>query len=440
MASRAWIAILCGALLPLGGTQSHAGKPQSGALKAQRDAGRRVFEKIWGPTEGLGPLFNTRSCISCHLNAGRGAPPSGPSGQSDSMTIKLGVLPASEAEASNLLTRIISSFPEPNYGHQLQTRSVGGQASEGTFTTVYRAVKMQLSDGTLTLREPVISLKTAGQVKLAPGALASPRIANSLFGLGLLEVIADEDILAKADVQDRDGDGISGKPNMIRDASTLKVKLGRFGWKAGQPSVRQQNAAAFALDIGLSTSLFPKPSGDCTTRQSHCVTATGTSGPEVNDTLLDALTAYIGGLAVPTPGEKSTPSNATGQALFQRAGCPGCHTPSFTTVSSPAIPKHLRGQNISPYTDLLLHDMGDGLADKFLEGDADYWEWRTPPLWGIGRNTEINGNGYYLHDGRARTLLEAIMWHGGEAKKAQEAVAGMTRTERDQLIAFLKSI
>ncbi|NNF79945.1 MAG: c-type cytochrome [Rhizobiales bacterium] len=440
MGHRVWRAALSGALLTLVGAQAHAVEPQSDVQGAQFEAGRKVFEKIWGPSEGLGPLFNTRSCVSCHLNAGRGAPPSGPAGHSDSMTIKLGVLPASEAEANKLLTRIISSFPEPVYGHQLQTRSVEGQASEGTFTAAYRAVKVQLSDGSITLREPVFTLKTAEPGKLTPGTLTSPRIANSLFGLGLLEAIADEDILAKADVQDRDGDGISGKPNMIRDASTLKVKLGRFGWKAGQPTVRQQNAAAFALDIGLSTSLFPKPSGDCTPQQSSCVKLSGGPGPEISDTLLDALTAYIGSLPVPAPGGDSVPDLAAGQALFHKAGCAGCHTPSFTTATDQTIPEHLRGQKISPYTDLLLHDMGDGLADTFLEGDADYWEWRTPPLWGIGRNTEINGNGFYLHDGRARTLLEAIMWHGGEAKKAQEAVASMTSMERDQLIAFLKSI
>ena len=432
--------LLGGTILVLAGLQLHAAEIKSETRRAQFDAGQKIFDKIWGPAEGLGPLFNTRSCKSCHLNGGRGAPPNTASGHSDSMTIKLGVLPASEAEASKLLTRIISSFPEPTYGQQLQTRSIKGHTSEGTFTATYRDVEVELSDSVLTLREPVISLNTSQSSKLTPGALISPRIANSLFGLGLLEAIADEDILANADVEDRNKDGISGKPNQVREVSTSKVKLGRFGWKAGQPSVRQQNAAAFALDIGLSSALFPNPSGDCTAEQQSCLNTPRTPGSEVSDVVLDALTVYLSSLPVPASKKPASQDARAGEALFHKAGCAACHVPSYVTSSSPAVPEHLRGKKISPYTDLLLHDMGDGLADNFLEGDADYWEWRTPPLWGIGRNGEVNGNSFYLHDGRARTLLEAIMWHGGEAKGAQQAVAQMTRKERDQLIAFLNSL
>ncbi len=404
------------------------------------EAGRKVFERIWGPAEGLGPLFNTRSCVSCHLNGGRGAPPSEAGTPSDSMTVKLGVLPASEAEAAKLLTRIISSFPEPAYGHQLQTRGLKGHTPEGTFTVTWRPVEVQLSDTTVTLRQPVFSINAPGHGAFTPGGLTSPRIANSLFGLGLLDAISAEDILANADVEDEDGDGISGKPNMVRDAKTGKVRLGRFGWKAGQPTVRQQNAAAFALDMGLSTSLFPNPSGDCTAKQTKCFSAPGTTGPEVSDAVLDALTAFTSDLAPPKPPKAAAIDISAGKELFLQAGCAGCHTPSHTTRKDDGVPAPLRGKTIAPYTDLLLHDMGDELADTFLEGDADYWEWRTPPLWGIGRNGEINGNGFYLHDGRARTLLEAILWHGGEGRQARDAVAAMTRKERDQLIAFLNSL
>lgn len=421
-------------------SESHANTPLPEGQKASFEKGRAVFEKIWGPGEGLGPHFNTRSCQSCHLNGGRGAAPTGSETMSDSMTIKLGVLPGSETEASKLLTRIISSFPEPTYGHQLQTRSNGDLKAEGTFSVVYRSVDVQLSDGPLQLQQPELSVKANGHGTLTPGALTSPRIANSLFGLGLLEAIPAADILANADVEDKDGDGISGKPNMIRDVVTQKVILGRFGWKAGQPSVRQQNAAAFALDIGVSSSVFPKPSGDCTALQSACMSSIGQTDPEVSDGLLEALTTYVSNLPVPQGEVAQTADLAAGEKLFSQSGCAACHTPSFTTSSEPDVPAHLRGKTIAPYTDLLLHDMGDGLADKFLEGDADYWEWRTPPLWGIGQNAKINGNQFYLHDGRARTLLEAIMWHDGEGRASKDAVARMTAQERDQLLTFLNSL
>ncbi|MEM8644857.1 MAG: di-heme oxidoredictase family protein [Pseudomonadota bacterium] len=382
-------------------------------LASQVDTGEQVFNKIWGPDEGLGPHFNTSSCVSCHLNGGRGAPPTEAGAPSDSTTIKLGVLPASETEAGKLLTRVISSFPEPIYGHQLQTHTTDGSAPEGTFTVTYRDRQVQLSDATITLREPVLSVSATGRGAVTPGVLTSPRIANSLFGLGLLEAIPEKDILAKADVEDEDGDGISGKPNMIRDAVSGKILLGRFGWKSGQPTVRQQNAAAFSLDMGLTTSLFLK----------------GGNTPEVSDPVLDALTAFTNTL--PVPKGQPSPDAEAGKRLFHEAGCAACHTPTHTTKD---------GTTIHPYTNLLLHDMGDELADRFLEGDADYWEWRTPPLWGIGRNSDVNGNGFFLHDGRARTLLEAILWHGGEGKKARDAVAAMTARERDQLIAFLNSL
>ncbi len=427
---------LGGALAALVFVQAFTAAHSAETSSDQIAAGQSVFKKIWGPSDGLGPHFNTRSCQSCHLNGGRGAAPTRSNRHSDSMTLKLGMLPASEVEASKLLTRIISSFPEPTYGHQLQTRSLGDN-TEGTFSVTYQDVEVRLSDDTVTLKQPILTVNAPGH---AQGMLTSPRIANSLLGLGLLEAIPEQSILAKADIQDLDKDGISGKPNMIRDVASSKVRLGRFGWKAGQPSIRQQNAAAFALDIGLSTSLFPKNGGDCTPIQPGCTGPETPQTPEVSDQLLDALTAYISTLGVTEPKKSRRPEVVDGERLFRKAGCDACHTPKFTTSSDPNLPEHLRNKQIAPYSDLLLHDMGDGLADNFLEGDADYWEWRTPPLWGISKNADINGNNFYLHDGRARTLLEAILWHGGEAQAARDAVAKMTRQQRERLIAFLRSI
>ncbi len=424
-------------------TSSSADETPPRALQPSFEEGRKIFEKIWGPDEGLGPHFNTRSCRSCHLNGGRGAAPSGPNNPSDSMTVKLGVLPASEVEASKLLTRIISSFPEPKYGQQLQPRSLDGLSGEGGFTITYRPREVQLVGKTLTLRAPILTLNADGHGKLTPGALTSPRIANSLFGLSLLEAIPAADILAKVDVEDSDGDGVSGKPNMVRDRLTNEVRLGRFGWKAGQPTVRQQNAAAFALDLGLSSSLFPEPSGDCTVQQRACRDAARNPSPEVSDRLLDALTTYIGNLPVP----KSTggvPSDIkAGQKLFGEAGCAACHTPSFTTSSDPALPAHLRGKTIAPYTDLLLHDMGPDLADGLNFGVPQFsvldpfqtgHEWRTQPLWGVSLTAP------FLHDGRAETLEQAIEMHGGEAEASRDLFLGLTPVERADIIEFLEHL
>ncbi len=390
--------------------------------------GEALFVKSWTPAEGLGPLFNTSSCFSCHVSGGRGRPTEGSAKLSPATTVKIGVLPGSETEAQKLLKRTISSFPEPAYGQQLQIRAIKGHSAEGTMTVRYEPLEVALNGGdTVTLQKPVYEYSDLTKGPATPGALFSPRIANPLFGLLALEAIPEERILALADREDGNGDGISGKPNRIKDRVTGKIELGRFGWKAGQPTIRQQNAAAFALDMGLSTTIFPAPEAD----------AGISSGPEVSDAQLSALTKFTAKIPVPAADRAA---DSPGRKLFGKAGCAACHMPNHTLPDTEAVPKQLRGKTIWPYTNMLLHDLGDGLADNFLEGDADYWEWRTPPLWGIGQTEAVNGNGFYLHDGRARTLLEAILWHGGEAKSSMQAVVDMTRKERADLLAFLNSL
>lgn len=350
---------------------------------------------------------------------------------SPTTTVKVGLLPGSEQEAQKLLSRAISSFPEPQYGQQLQTAAVFGHRAEGTMHVRYEPVPIALNDGeTVVLRKPVYEYAGLTEGKITPGALFSPRIASPLFGLAQLAAIPEERLLALADEADRDGDGISGKPNRILNRTTGQIELGRFGWKAGQPTIRQQNAAAFALDMGLSTTVFPRPEAD----------GRKTAASEVSDSDLMALTAFTAAIPLPLKTEHQGADVRKGQALFAKAGCASCHTPSHVLGDTPDVPVHLRGKTVWPYTNMLLHDMGDELADNFLEGDADYWEWRTPPLWGIGQAAENNGNAFFLHDGRARTLLEAILWHGGEGEKARQAVTDMTRNERDALIAFLKTL
>ncbi len=264
-----------------------------------------------------------------------------------------------------------------------------------------------------------------------------------MIGLGLLEAIHEADILARADVDDADGDGISGKPSWVRDHHGQRA-LGRFGWKASTPSVLEQSAGAFSGDIGISTPLQPDPWGECTATQTACRQApTGVQphlgNTEAPDPVLDLVTFYGRNLAVPARRDVENSTVLAGKALFYQAGCAGCHTPKYVTRRDAAQKGHAF-QLIWPYTDLLLHDMGEGLADGQTVGDATGREWRTPPLWGIGLTETVNGHTYFLHDGRARNLLEAILWHGGEARTARDRVVAMTADERSALLRFLESL
>jgi len=263
----------------------------------------------------------------------------------------------------------------------------------------------------------------------------SARVAPPLVGLGLLERIPSAAIEALADPDDRDANGISGRVNRVRDAASGASSLGRFGWKAGQPSVRQQVAAAFHGDLGITSSLFPE--SPCTPVQVACAKAPDGGTPELTDALLDLVTFYARTLGVPA---RRNPSTARpGEALFRKIGCADCHVERFVTGPAPDLPL-LAEQEIHPYTDLLLHDMGEGLADGRPEFAADGREWRTPPLWGIGLVHAVSRHTRFLHDGRARNLEEAILWHGGEAEKARRAYTALERSERDQLLFFLDTL
>jgi CxxC motif-containing protein (DUF1111 family) len=252
------------------------------------------------------------------------------------------------------------------------------------------------------------------------------------------------DILAAADPEDRDGDGISGRPNRVWSIERNGVALGRFGWKAGQPTVLQQSAEAFAGDIGIGSWVVPRAFGDCTPAQQVCRNAPQGGTPqapdeEINRKLLDLVAFYARNLAVPARRDAADPDLVAGKQVFTAIGCASCHTPSHVTGDTSPDP-HLRGQRIWPYTDLLLHDMGEGLSDGRPEGLADGREWRTAPLWGIGLTEVVNGHTFFLHDGRARNLTEAILWHGGEAERARDAFASLPREDRERLLAFVNSL
>ncbi|MDZ7851277.1 MAG: di-heme oxidoredictase family protein [Halomonas sp.] len=257
-----------------------------------------------------------------------------------------------------------------------------------------------------------------------------------MIGLGLLEAIPAERITERADPEDRDGDGISGRINRVWDEERGETVMGRFGWKAGQPSVEQQNLRAFADDMGLTSSLFPHT--DCMPSQDCAVLPHGGS-PEVSDEIADFVAFYASSLAVPKRRQMEDPRVVAGAETFNTLGCAACHTPRQRTAADAARPE-LADQTLWPYSDLLLHDMGEGLADGRPEFEATGREWRTPPLWGIGLAQKVNPQAGFLHDGRARTLEEAILWHGGEAGPAAAGYRALSTSSRHDLLRFLESL
>ncbi len=373
---------------------------------------------------GLGPVYNNTSCVSCHPRDGRGRPPV-PGDGGSSMLFRISV----PGEASDG-----GPMPVPGFGGQLQDRGTFGIEPEGTITLAYTDSAATFSDGTeYRLRVPRY---TAGRSYRAfpAGMMISPRVAPPVFGLGLLEAVPEGVILAAADEADRNGDGISGRPNYVWDVSAGRRALGRFGWKANQPTLLQQAAAAYNGDMGITSSLFPveschdQPQGD----------GRG-DDPEVSDAVLRATAYYTQTLGVPARRRTKDPVIRRGETLFGEANCSGCHRPVMTAGTLEGVPE-VSGQRFAPYTDLLLHDMGPALADGRPDYLAGGGEWRTPPLWGIGLTQVVNGHSFFLHDGRARNILEAIMWHGGEAERSREFFRKLSRTDRDAVVAFVESL
>ena len=414
--------------------------------------GNAIFRKTWvsspastKSSDGLGPIYNARACQHCHLKDGRGHTPAGnwPDDSAVSMFLRLSIPPQTEEHKRLLAERHTTIIPEPTYGGQLQDLAIQGHAAEGRMHIEYKDVPVELGDGTIvTLRRPTYSVTDLGYGPMHPETMISPRVAPPMIGLGLLEAIPESEIRANADPQDEDGDGISGRASEVWSHEKQQVALGRFGWKAGNPTVRQQSSDAFAGDMGLSTPMFAKPSGDCTQAQARCLGAPSgeqNADPEVTQQMIDLVVFYSQNLAVPKRRNAISPEVLRGKKIFQTAGCAACHKPTYKTGKVTGQP-HLSQQRIWPYTDLLLHDMGEGLADNRPEGVANGREWKTPPLWGIGLTQTVSGHSSLLHDGRARGIEEAILWHGGEAAAARDAYSELPKEERGALIAFVKSL
>lgn len=413
--------------------------------------GNALFRKQWvappastQASDGLGPLFNARACQNCHLKDGRGHAPA-PGEPAVSMFLRLARPAATDAEMAEIEGFLTSNHPDPIYGTQLQTASVPGLAAEGTLSIAYEEVPVTLGDGTdVILRKPTYTIDDPAYGPLDAATTLSPRVANPMIGMGLIQAIHPADLFANADPEDADGDGISGRVALARGHRDDAARLGRFGWKAQSASVREQSAEAFAGDLGISSPDAPRPYGDCSVAQADCLAMpTGEQidlgEGEAPEDVLALVTFYSENLAVPARRDVDDPQVLRGKQVFYDTGCTSCHTPKFVTSREAANPAHAF-QLIWPYSDFLLHDMGEGLADGQEVGVATGREWRTQPLWGIGLSETVSGHTQFLHDGRARSLQEAILWHGGEAQTARDHYATLPKDDRDALIRFLESL
>lgn len=414
--------------------------------------GNGLFRRLWvsSPSstraaDGLGPVFNARSCQRCHLKDGRGHPPEGPDDSAVSMFLRLSVPPVTAEEKQRLASLDTGVIPEPTYGGQFQDLSVPGIPAEGRMTISYTDQTVELAGGeVVTLRKPEYGVADLGYGPMRDDVMFSPRVAPPMIGLGLLEAIAEKDLLTRADPDDVDGDGISGRPSWVKSKKLQRVALGRFGWKGGNATLLEQSSGAMGGDIGVSNPLAPSSAGDCTEKQTACQQAPhgpdkAAGGFEISGEMMDLIVFYSSHLAVPARRDAGEKDVLAGKELFYDIGCIACHTPKHATARGSEF-KELSGQLIWPYTDLLLHDMGPGLADNRPEGVANGQEWKTPPLWGIGFTKTVNGHTYFLHDGRARNLQEAILWHGGEGQASRDAYAGLSPEDRELVLKFLGSL
>jgi CxxC motif-containing protein (DUF1111 family) len=375
--------------------------------------GRSTFNFRW-PVPVLGPLFSNDSCRACHDRNGRGLSQIG-NGEIRSQAL----IRVSLAEGTPDVPG--GDVPVPDLGLQLQDHATFG-LPEVVVTQSWVEHTEAYGDGeAFSLRAPVIGIRRPDGSFLGPDVATSYRQAPGVFGLGLLEAIPDDTLLALADPDDADGDGVSGRVNMVWNAELGATVIGRFGHKATTPTLREQTAGAFEADLGLSNQLFLEPDGM----------------QDLTDEALAATTFFVSVLAVPAAAPRDAAARR-GRRLFDDFGCAACHMPTLVTGDH-AVPE-LAHQTIHPYTDLLLHDVGDLLSDGRRDFTASGVEWRTTPLWGLGLVRLVAPEATFLHDGRARTIAEAILWHGGEARLAREAFRLADKAQRDALIGFLQTL
>jgi CxxC motif-containing protein (DUF1111 family) len=403
----------------------------------QRDFffGNRLFNTNWviAPSsvksfDGLGPFFNRVSCSGCHTQDGRGRPPLDPGEPLNSMLMRISI---PDTKSPN------GASPHPVYGGQISEDAISGVAPEGKTKVTYQTVAGKYGDGeAFALQKPSYEITALASGPLGDGVMLSPRVAPQVIGLGLLEAVPEETLAALSDPDDKNGDGISGRLNHQIDPMTGKPAIGRFGWKANEPTLMSQNAGAAFGDIGLTNPLHENE--NCGPAQADCLAAKKAPEIDLSKKFLGKMTLYTSLLAVPAQRNTGDPQVVRGAQVFEKLGCPACHVSTLKTGAA-ALPE-LENQTFHPFTDLLLHDMGEALADGRPDFEATGSEWRTPPLWGLGLIETVNGHDRLLHDGRARGFAEAILWHGGEAERAKEEFRNAAKADRDALAAFLGSL
>ena len=384
--------------------------------------------------DGLGPLFNAKSCQSCHIRNARGQISTK---ETENLTTVIRISVAGASSQNNIQMNTLGSLADPVYGQQLQTQSLSLLAPEAKITFSQIEIKGKFADGeSYTLIKPKLEIAKWNYGHPKNALMMSVRTPPALIGMGLLDAISASDIIANADPDDFDHNGISGRSNQVWDIKKQQTVAGRFGWKAGQPTLAQQVAAAFNQDIGITSTFFPRQ--NCTQTQHQCLQRPDGGTPEITESILQKVVKYTALLPAPDKQKISDHQVQTGAKLFHLLDCHLCHQPQFKTGPHPI--QELSAQVIYPYSDLLLHDMGEGLADHRPEFTATGQEWRTAPLWGMGLIKPINGQHRLLHDGRARNLKEAILWHGGEAESAQQQFLNLNKKQREALLVFLQSL
>jgi len=408
-------------------------------------AGRSVFHRQWASVNslngdwGLGPTFIADRCSVCHVNAGRGSPPASRDKQLVSMLVRLSIRGEDEHGGPK---------PHPHYGDQLQNRSLDGRnvdfayagspvPPEADLYMDWEERVFSFPDGeTVQLRTPKLRIENLTFGSLGAEIMTSVRIAQPMVGMGFLEAVPEETLLALARRQK--AQGFDGRPNYVWDAVNNRTALGRFGWKANQPSLKQQTAGAALGDMGVASPLFPGQ--NCPPVQEICARHLPGNVPEIIGHEIDTVEIWLRGLAVPARRNMADPEVRRGEKLFAEAQCAVCHVPEMKTAERfPPLPQ-LANQTFRAYTDLLLHDMGEELADGRPDFKAGPRDWRTPPLWGLGLSETVNGSTAMLHDGRARNVAEAILWHAGEAEVSREAFRIMPNADRKALVKFVEAI
>ncbi|WP_415889018.1 di-heme oxidoredictase family protein [Neptuniibacter sp. SY11_33] len=410
-------------------------------MQATFDDGDGVFERPFTPAvtsgyradaDGVGPLFNSTSCEGCHVEDGRAAPPTDFSAPADGLLFRVSI-PGTDAHGG----------PKPHaiYGGQLADNAIPGHKPEVSINISYEEIIGQYADGSeYRLQKPIYSFPEQNYGPLGDDAMISPRIAPFMIGMGLIDAITDQSILEYADPEDKDGDGISGKVNNVWSVEFNKHMIGKYGWKAETPTLNHQSMDAAVNDMGVTNPLFPVET--CTSTQTACKEALSgtTDAPvEMTEQQMNAVTTYLEFLGVPGRDYLDNPDVIRGEKLFKDTGCESCHRETFVTGTEQRQ-RRLHNQTIHPYSDFLLHDMGPDLADHRPSFDADGYEWRTPPLWGIGMVETVNGHTRFMHDGRARNLEEAILWHGGEAEQSKQDFTKLAQADREAIVKFLKSL